>query len=48
MDWINETWIDSVSLLPETPFVFSALSMIKTLLFAMNNYYSTVEIFYRE
>ena len=46
MDWINKTWIDSVSLLPETPFVFLAVFNDQELLFAMN--YSTAEIFYRE
>lgn len=46
MDWINKTWIDSVSLLPETPFVFSVLFNDQELLFAMN--YSKAEIFYRE
>ena len=42
----NKTWIDSVSLLPETPFVFSVLFNDQELLFAMN--YSKAEIFYRE
>lgn len=42
----NKTWIDSVSLLPETPFVFSVLFNDQELLFAMN--YSKEEIFYRE
>jgi len=44
--FIDKTWIDSVSLLPETPFVFSALFNDQELLFAVN--YSTAEIFYRE
>ena len=38
--------VDSVSLLPETPFVFSVLFNDQELLFAMN--YSKAEIFYRE
>ena len=56
MDWIDKTWInktcidktwiDSVSLLPETPFVFAALFNDQGLLFAMKH--STAEILYRE